>query len=381
MDDIFSAVQIGGINLNNRILRSATDESMADESGFPTQKLYKTYERLAKGEVGAIITGFMAVSEDGQTKQKGMCRIDTDASVSPLTDLVTYIHSTGVPIICQIAHCGRHGRGGHTFNVNRLSELEIKQIIIAFVDAAVRAKTAGFDGVELHCAHSYLLAEFLSPRTNHRKDSYGGSIEGRFRIVREILEGIRKVMPDYPLWIKMNGTEYGKGGLELSESVKLAKLMEKEGCDTIEISRGGPGLGPESGQVPLDIVFQDMPGVKCLPAFVKRIVGPVVAKTMQSPEPLFCYNLEAAVAMKKAVAIPVVLVGGIHDLEHISSAIGKYGIDAVAMSRPLILEPTLISKYKNGTSSVSKCINCNYCSIGIMARPIRCYYGKIQSKQ
>ncbi|HCW52164.1 MAG TPA: NADH:flavin oxidoreductase, partial [Clostridium sp.] len=167
--DIFSPVEIGGIQMNNRIIRSATDESMADEFGRPTEKLTKLYSNLAKGEVGGIITGFIAVSEEGKTTMPGMCSLHTDENIESIKKMVDEIHNYKIPIIAQIAHCGRHSVVGKKYNVNKMTQEQLLKMIDDFTETAVRCKKAGFDCVQIHCALGYFLIEVLSLNKNHRK--------------------------------------------------------------------------------------------------------------------------------------------------------------------------------------------------------------------
>ena len=375
-DSIFAPTTLGGIQLRNRIIRAATDESMGDANGFPTDKLTALYERLAKGEVGAIITGYIAVAENGKSTFPGMCTLETDDKIPAYMALTDAVHQYGTPIIAQIAHCGAQGAARYG-KVCALKEDEIRTIIRQFIDAAIRASKAGFDGVELHCAHGYLLSEFLSPKKNKRRDSWGGSAENRFRIVDEILRGIKTVLPQFPVWVKLNGTE--KGGITEDQAAGYAAMMEQAGADAIEVSCG---LSEDvfmfaRGRVPFDMICHDYPAVKNLPAPLMKLAKPLVNKILEPPAPKRLYNLSAARRIKAKVHVPVIVVGGIHDLHEIESVIGGHGLDAVSLSRPLILEPTLVQKYKSGKQSEAKCIECNYCVIGISQRPLRCYYGKL----
>lgn len=376
--DIFEPVEIGGIQMNNRIIRAATDESMADEYGRPTDKLIKLYTNLAKGEIGGIITGFIAVSEDGKTTMPGMCSLHTDENIDSFRDMVDEIHKFNTPIIAQIAHCGRHSVCGKKYDVNRMKEEQFLKMIDDFTETAVRCKKASFDGIELHCAHGYFLSEVLSPNKNHRKDAWGGSKEKRIVLIERIIKSIREVMADYPIFIKLNGEEIVKNGLKAEDSAWYAKVMEKVGVSAIEVSRGLQQTAFDTirGNVPIDMILKEYHGVSNLPKPIKAIIKPFAKKILTPLEPHSLYNLEAAKIIKKNVGIPVILLGGIRTVNDCEEVI-KGGIDMISISRPLVIEPGLIGKWKRGKQMDSKCINCNYCIIGIENRPLRCYYGKL----
>ena len=373
--DVFAPTDLARIAINNRIIRSATDEGMADENGAPTELFMKTYKKLADGGVGCIITTYMGVI-DGAVPMHNMILIDSDEKMGKLSELVDLVHSSGCPIISQIAHAGTHSISGKV-DISKIDVGEIRHIRDAFVSAAIRASRIGFDGVQIHCAHGYFLSECLSPHTNKRKDDWGGSEENRFRILAEIVQGIRAELPDYPVFVKMNGSERAKNGIKPETAVSIAKRMEAVGIDGIEVSCSlGEGMGPMHGDAPVDMMFDDYPSLARIPKFLVPLVKPIIRRTVKVDEPRKLYNLPATKLIRDAVSIPVIAVGGIHDLSEIEEVINDHGIDYVAMSRPLILEPDLISKYRSGKSHQSKCIHCNCCIIGVHQRPLKCYYGR-----
>lgn len=379
MADIFSPTSLAGIQLNNRVLRSATDEALADDKGFVTEPLIQHLEKLAKGGIGGIITGFMAVSADGEAPhEQHQVMIDDDSRLPMLTTMVERIHAAGAPVIAQLVHCGSSGISGKAFNVDKLPVSTLERVRQDFVDAAVRAKKAGFDGIQLHCAHGYFLSQTLSAAANHRKDAYGGTEEKRFRLTGEIIRAIKETLPDYPLLVKMNGEEQPKNGIHADEAVRLAVRLQEAGADAIEVSRGlgWTQMGACYGKAPAEMILHDYPGMKGIPSWLHWAVKPLIPKIMDEKPTARMYNVETAVKIKQAVNIPVIAVGGIHDLSEIEQTLDR-GIDFVAMSRPLILEPNLINKYKEQKSQQARCIECNHCLIGIYARPLRCYFGKL----
>ncbi|NTW55098.1 MAG: NADH:flavin oxidoreductase, partial [Chlorobaculum sp.] len=273
--DIFNPVNIGGIALRNRFIRSATHEGMASAEGAPLESLEKLYLRLAKGGVGAIVTGYAGVMQQGKCNFPGMLMMHDDALIPAYRRLVDAVHREGAPLVLQLAHCGRQTRSVVTGMCtvapspvrdpyyseevpHELTESEIRAIIDAFVSAAGRAKASGFDAVQLHMAHGYLLAQFLSPNANRRRDRWGGSLENRFRIISEILAGITRTLGNYPVLAKINGYDGMRGGMRSGEAVKVAKMLEAAGCVAVEVSSGtiAEGLSIMRGErVPIDAVL------------------------------------------------------------------------------------------------------------------------------
>jgi 2,4-dienoyl-CoA reductase-like NADH-dependent reductase (Old Yellow Enzyme family) len=208
---------------------------------------------------------------------------------------------------------------------HELTDKEICDIIEHFVQAAERAKKAGFDGVQLHLAHGFLLSSFLSPHMNKRKDQWGGSIENRFRIIHEILVRTRKSVGDYPILAKINGYEISRDGLKITEAVTIAKYLEETGCDAIEVSCGiaEEGFVFARGEFPFDVLLKYNDKMKNIPKAIFPIVKPVLKRVFSSPQPRSLYNVDSAAEIKKNVKIPVIVVGGIRKVEEIDSIIEK----------------------------------------------------------
>lgn len=396
MKKAFEEASIGTIKLNNRIIRSATHESMADESGKPTEKLIRKYEALAKGEVGAIITGYAGIQQNGKAPLKNMLMIDSNEKIDSYKEMVNAVHKYNTPIILQIAHCGRQTLSKITGLPtvapspirdklydedlpHQLSETEINEIINSFVLSIERAKKAGFDGVQLHLAHGYLLSSFLSPHMNKRKDKWGGSTENRYRIVSEIMKLARERIGNYPILVKMNAYEKSKDGMKIEEAIKIAQFLEQSGCDAIEVSCGiaEEGFVTSRGDFPYDIIFKYNHRMSKLPKIILPLIKPVLKLTMSSPEPYFLYNLSNAEKIKKYVKIPVIVVGGIRKMQDINDIIEQDKSDFVSMSRPFIIEADIVKKFKECRQTESKCINCNYCMIGTEVESLKCYFGRI----
>ncbi len=395
---IFNETAISGISVKNRIIRSATHDGLADENGAPSEQLIAKYENLAKNEIGCIITGYAAVSPNGVSPYPRMMKIFDDGVIDKYKALTDAVHSHGTPVILQIAHCGRQTSSKaigiqkvapsnvlHTFYPDKSKELdniEINGIISDFVSAAVRAEKAGFDGVQLHGGHGYLLHDFLSPYGNRRKDSWGGSLENRCRIVELIIKGIKEKTA-LPVWIKISAEDNRKGGMNIDSSVEICKRLEKAGCDAIEVSCGTVQDGMNtmrSELMPMEAVFRYREPCASFPKWLNKIALPaanLINPLIKQPQPLENFNIFNAETIKKNVSIPVIAVGGIHKLNDMKSFISEGKTDFISMCRPFICEPDLVKKLKSGQQK-SKCIMCNYCGLVIEKEATRCLYGKIK---
>jgi 2,4-dienoyl-CoA reductase-like NADH-dependent reductase (Old Yellow Enzyme family) len=392
---VFETSSLAGIRMKNRILRSAAYEGMCDTLGHPQPSYYELYEKLSAGGTGAIITGFVAVNRTGRSPGR-MGIIDDDAYIEEFRKLSSIVHGNDTPIIMQIVHCGGLSSKAVT-NVEpvapspflnllalhmarKLSETGIEKIVDDFVKAIIRVREAGIDGVQLHAAHGYLLSEFLSPSVNKRSDRWGGTTENRCRIIIEILERARKEVGDYPILIKISAYDFDKGGIRIDESIKIVRMLESAGCSAIEVSCGGitdsfPSV--RSKEFPMKAAMTFVSPFKKMPKPIKFLASIIMGFVMKSHTPLFNYNVDAALQIKKNVGIPVVVVGGIRNLTDIEDIICNKGIDYISMCRPFIIEHTIVKKFQENKHSESRCINCSYCLMGVLSAPLRCYYGKI----
>jgi 2,4-dienoyl-CoA reductase-like NADH-dependent reductase (Old Yellow Enzyme family) len=325
---------------------------MATREGFVTDELVNLYRTLSDGGSGAIITGFMFVSEKGRA-MRNMTGISSDEHVEGLAKLVREAKRVNrdVKLIAQLVHAGRQNFPfpdpvapsavlERTTNVmpRELSRDEIYQIIDEFAKAAIRAEKAGFDAIQLHAAHGYLLNQFISPYTNRRRDEFG--IE-RAKILLDIIERVRE-KSRIPVWIKMNAADFIPGGLEVDEAARIAKLLEEAGYDAIEVSGG---MWESRLYTGFNVVCQN------------------VGKSGEA------YFKEHARKIKERVGIPVILVGGIRSLSVAEKLINNY-CDLVSMARPLIRDPYLPKKWRYKPSD---CKSCNRCLKNISKAPLACY--------
>ena len=328
MPALFEETRIKSMTLKNRIVRSATVEGMNDENGRPTDDLLPLYERLVRGGVGLIITGMAYVSNDGKFSKKGSLGIHTDDLIPAYRPITKRIHDLGGAVAMQIAHAGRQTTPAaigsrpiapsevvdrSSFVTPRaMTEDDIRRVIGDFAAAAGRARESGFDAVQIHGAHGYLVSSFLCPHTNRRTDRWGGSLENRMRFVTEVTKACRgAVGDDYPLLIKISATDGMKRGLPRAEGVEAARMLDAIGIDGIEVSCGiaEDGMTTLRGSLPVDAMLDDLGmfrGKPLLRFFVRRF-----GKRLFSTPFTEDYNLDAARAVKEAITAPVFVVGGV----------------------------------------------------------------------
>lgn len=365
LERLFSNGEIGNLKPRNRIVRSATYEGRADLKGFVTPRLLDFYRELSAGGAGTIITGVCTVSRSAKI---GLSEIGaySDEHVDGLAQLADAIHTNGALAILQLNHCGRQffPHEGHppavapsaitdpAFGITprEMTRPEMARAEEDFTQAAGRSREAGFDGIQLHSAHGYLLSSFLSPYTNRRKDEYGGSLENRTRMHREIIGGIRSVCgEDFPVLVKMNGEDFLDGGIETAEACEIAKVFEEAGVAAIEVSGGMWEAGRKTSQT--------------------RITRPERE----------AYFRDHARAVKQSVSIPVIEVGGIRSPEIAEEILASGDADFVSMSRPLVTEPDLLRKWAAGDTKRADCVSCNGCLDAInKGEELRCVYKERQ---
>ena len=344
MSELFEPFSIGRLELKNRFVRSATWDSSADSDGAATDESLSIYSELAKGGIGLIVTGFAFVSPLGQAmaRQYG---VHNDDMIPGLQRLVQVAHRESTKIALQIVHAGinsiylpRVGLTSLAVSKRReiskahreMTDKEIEGIVSDFAAAAVRARKAGFDAIQLHGAHGYLMSQFLSPLFNHRTDRWGGSAENRRRFHLEVIRSIRQeIGEDFPLLIKFGVQDDKQGGLPFSEGLETAHRMVAEGIDAIEVSAGAD--------------------------FGKA------APIRKRGEPEHVPFRERAAALKQKVRVPVILVGGIRNLKTAKNIIDSGDADLVSMCRPFIRESGLVARWRKGEDWPATCISCHRC--------------------
>lgn len=262
---LFTPVKINNMIVANRFVRSATHEGVLDGGGLWNSRLEEILTELADGELGLIISGHAFVSPAGRAG-RNQASAASDECIAPWERIVEKLHLLQSRIILQLAHAGGFALDPETAvgpspfaasprrpPCRALSIAEIDQLTGQFVDAAIRAREAGFDGVQIHAAHGYLLSQFLSGHYNHRSDAYGGSPENRARLLCEIVSEIRKAVgSSFPVLVKVNSEDFVADGFQAAECVELCRKLEALGVDAIELSGGIPAAPPERGQDPGD---------------------------------------------------------------------------------------------------------------------------------
>lgn len=347
--EIFQEAKIKGVALANRFVYSATFDGMADDDGFCAPRNIDMLVQRARGGVGLLITGMAFVTLEGRAAPWQLAAYD-DRFVPGLTEMAKAVHEAHGKVFLQLAHAGCYAltaltgsepsgpseNGSDLFpSCREMTLTEIDKVVAAFGEAAARGKRAGFDGVQLHAAHGYLLSQFLSPFFNGRKDQYGGNLENRARLLLEVVQTVRKEVGEgYPVLVKINSEDFVENGLTADESLKVCAMLEKAGVDAIEMSGGTVYASGE---------------YSCMRT--------VVAKLPESES----YYREAAARYKQKIGIPLLLVGGLRSLEAAEGIVGNGIADFIALCRPLIREPDLIGRWKKGDTRPASCVSCNGC--------------------
>lgn len=347
MPDIFSPALINKLELRNRFIRSATWEGLAAPDGSCTPEIIGLISQLARGGVGLIISSHTFVSPEGRATGRQLA-IHNDGLAKKLEPLAASVHKEGGKIALQLAHAGIFALPGETdepalavsavpgFTKGRVREAtkaDIAVLVEAYRAAALRARDAGCDAVQIHAAHGYLLSQFLSPAFNRRGDEYGGTLENRARALLEVVAGIRKGLGrDFPLLVKLNSQDYVENGLTLEDSIGTGKMLAAVGVDAIELSGG---------------------------TIISGNLSPSRTK-IDSPDKE-AYFRDAAQVFKKEVPLPLILVGGIRSLATALALIRSGTADFISMSRAFICEPGLVKRWKSGDLRPSECVSDNRC--------------------
>ena len=335
------------MQLKNRFVRAATWEGLASPEGKVTPKLIEMMENLAKGGVGLIMSSHAYVSKEGQGTPWQLGVYDDDL-IPGLSKMASAVHEYGGKIMLQLAHAGLYAEeklsglpaltvsAPEGFSAARqkiITKEDINRLTNSYAQAAERALNAGFDGIEIHSAHGYLLSQFLSPAYNKRQDEYGGPIGNRARIHLQICQAIRKVVGvDFPIVIKMNCADFIDNGLTIEDSLQAGEMFVEAGFDAIELSGGIIRTGKLS---------PTRPGIS----------------TVEKE----AYFKEYARKFKSKIDIPLILVGGIKSFEVAEELIAGGVADYIAISRPLIREPDLIKRWEKGDRRKAECKSDNLC--------------------
>jgi 2,4-dienoyl-CoA reductase-like NADH-dependent reductase (Old Yellow Enzyme family) len=342
-----------------------------------------------------IITGAAYVSKDSKLPFYGMAAI-RDNNIKRYRDLVDHVHTHGARIAMQIVHAGRQttAEAAGTQPIapsaveekvlfvkpRAMTEDDIERVIEDFSVSARRVKEAGFDAVQIHAAHGYLVNQFLCPHTNRRSDSWGGSLENRMRFVRAIYERCRKeVGEDFPILIKINGNDNMKNGLKTEESALMAEMMSDMGFDGIEVSCGigEDGLSQLRGEVPMEAMLKEWPMYRNKNYLFRLFMKHFGQKMMNTPPLVEAYNRESARLIKSKVKVPVFLVGGVTDPAAMEDIVKNGDADYISLCRSLIADPGFVELIRSGSKERSRCIHCNLCLAYMVSYSLKCYNGKM----
>ena len=372
MNDIFAPAKLGPITLRNRVIKAATFEGRTPDA-LVTDELIGFHREIAAGGVGMTTVAYCAVAPGGRTDRHQIwMRPEALPGLRRLTDAV---HAEGAAVSAQLGHAGPVANAAS----NRLpalapsrmfsplgmrmmkvpDESEIAELVAAHADAARYAEQAGFDAVEIHFGHNYLASSFLSPLLNRRTDRYGGSEENRARMAREIARAVREAVGGrLAVTAKLNMADGVRGGLGPAASLRVAGWLEQDGClDALELTAGSSLLNP------MLLFHGDAPRA----AFAKTLPGParwgfrVVGKKFLREYPYRdAYLLDLARQFRRELSLPLILLGGITNLETMRLARAE-GFDFVAMGRALLREPDLLRRIQSDPATRSACIHCNEC--------------------
>ena len=383
---IFTPVRIGPVTLRNRVIRSAAFENMA-YGNKPSQDLMDYHVAVARGGVGMTTLAYASVcrsglSFDGQLWMR-------EEIVPALREITDAIHAQGAKASIQLGHCGNMthratcgcmpvgaSAGFNLYSptfVRRLREDEIEALVDDFGRAVELARRAGFDCVEIHAGHGYLISQFLSPYTNHRRDSFGGSLENRMRFMQMVIRRVMEVAgDDMGVLVKMNMHDGFRGGMQREECLEVARELERLGVHALVLSAGFVSRAPMEvmrGAMPIRTLahYMDMRKFWWLKAML-RLAGRIIIPTVPYRD---AYFLEDAKAFRAAVRLPLVYVGGMVSRVSMEEVLGA-GFDAIQMARALVRDTDFVNKLHSGAVERSECRHSNYCIGRMYTLEMRC---------
>lgn len=385
-DNLFTPAQIGPVTLRNRTIRSAAFEGMGKDNN-PTQALKDYHVSVAKGGVGMTTIAYAGIC-------KSALSFTTQLWLRPeivpsLRDITDEIHDNGAKASIQIGHCGNmthHSTAGCIpvgastgFNlysptiVRGLKKDELKKIAKYFGDAVRLARDSGFDCVEVHAGHGYLISQFLSPYTNHRRDEYGGSLDNRMRFMHECMEEVMNAAgSDMGVLVKMNMNDGFKSGMQEEESIKVALELEKAGAHAIVLSGGFVSKAPMyvmRGEMPIYTMthYMDQAWLR----YAVRMFGGIMV-----PKHKFrsLYFLPQARMFRRELKLPLVYVGGVTSRSDADKIINDEGFEFLQMGRALLNDPDFVNKMQSDPCHKSGCDHLNYCIARMYSRDMACYH-------
>jgi 2,4-dienoyl-CoA reductase-like NADH-dependent reductase (Old Yellow Enzyme family) len=384
MSKLFTPANIGPIELRNRTIRSAAFEGMGKDNG-PTEMLRAYHRSVAEGGVGMTTIAYAGICRSALSFTTQLWL--RPEIVKPLRDITDDIHAAGAKASIQIGHCGNmthRSTAGCTpvgpstgFNlysptfVRGLRRDELKDLAHEFGEAVCTARDAGFDCVEVHAGHGYLISQFLSPYTNHRRDEYGGTLANRMRFMQECMEQVMKAAgSDMGVLVKTNLRDGFKGGMELDECLEVAKELERLGAHALVLSGGFVSKAPMyvmRGEMPIYSMTYYMKQLWL--KYGVRLVGKYMIPTVPFRE---LYFLDDARTFRQELKLPLVYVGGAVSREGIDRVLDQEGFEFVQMGRALLNDPAFVNHLRQGAERC-QCDHVNYCIARMYSREMACH--------
>ena len=381
---LFTPASIGPLTLRNRTIRSAAFESMCP-GNVPSQQLLDYHRSVAAGGVGMTTIAYAAVAQSGLSFDRQLWM--RPEIVPGLKDITDAIHKEGAAAGIQLGHCGNMSHksicgvtpvgASSGFNlysptfVRGLRKDELPAMAKAYGRSVNLAREAGFDAVEIHAGHGYLISQFLSPYTNHRKDEYGGSLENRMRFMDMVMEEVMQAAgSDMAVLVKMNMRDGFKGGMEIDETMQVAKRLVQDGAQALVLSGGFVS------KAPMYVMRGEMP-IKTMTHYMNcwwlkygvRMVGKWMIPTVPFKE---AYFLEDALKFRAEIKMPLVYVGGLVSREKIDEVLND-GFEAVQMARALLNEPGFVNRMREEEKALCNCKHSNYCIARMYSIEMACH--------
>lgn len=381
---LFTTFAIGPATLRNRTIRSAAFEGMCPGNN-PSQMLTDYHRSVAAGGIGMTTIAYAAVSRSGLSFPH---QLWLRKEVVPELRLLTgAVHHEGAAVSIQLGHCGNMSKKRVTgcmplspsggLNIysptwsKRMTKEDIHKVVQSFADAVGIARESGFDAVEVHAGHGYLISQFLSPYTNRRNDEFGGSFENRARFMQLVMRSVVQTAGnDMAVIVKMNMSDGFTGGMEMDECLQVARVLEQEGAQALVLSGGFVS------KAPMFVMRGSMP-IKTLTHYMKNIplkLSVRLGGKMMIPDLPFkeAYFLEDALKFREAVKLPLIYVGGLISGKKINEVLDS-GFEFVAMARALINEPDFVNRLKRDSEAKNECDSSNYCIARMYSIEMACH--------
>ncbi len=375
MSELFTPYKIGPLELRNRTIRSAAFEGMCEHNS-PSQELFDYHTAVARGGIGMTTVAYAAVCRSGLSFERQLwMRPEIVPDLKKLTDA---IHAEGAKASIQLGHCGNMShrricgcmpygasRGFNLYSptfVHKMNLREIDEVVEAFGKAVELAVESGFDAVEIHAGHGYLISQFLSPYTNHRRDEYGGSLDNRMRFMRRCMESVVKAAKGrVAIFVKMNTRDGFKGGMEVEDSIRVAQELQKCGADALVLSGGFVSKSPMyvmRGQFPVRSIVHYMPWSQWWLKAGVLVGGRIVSPTVPFRKLFF---MEDALKFREALPdMPLVYVGGVTTRKDADKVIDS-GFQMLQMGRAVLEDTDFVNKMKADENHCSECEHSNFC--------------------